>query len=44
VFRGVYQEEIEGFEEGEIKKEYHAAFEKLKKQYYSLPGSSLKTR
>jgi len=38
VFRGVYQKEIEGFEEGEIKKEYRTAFEKLKKQYYSLRG------
>jgi hypothetical protein len=38
VFRGVYQKEIEGFEEGEIKKEYRTAFEKLKKQYYSLLG------
>ncbi|UCH92240.1 MAG: hypothetical protein JSV88_18345 [Candidatus Aminicenantes bacterium] len=38
VFRGVYQEEIEGFEAGEIKKEYRAAFEKLKKQYTSLLG------
>jgi hypothetical protein len=38
VFRGVYQKEIEGFEEGEIKKEYRAAFEKLKEEYYSLLG------
>jgi hypothetical protein len=38
VFRGVYQKEIEGFEEGEIKKEYRTAFEELKKQYYSLLG------
>jgi hypothetical protein len=38
VFRGVYQEEIEGFEEGEITKEYRTAFEKLRKQYYSLLG------
>ncbi len=38
VFRGVYQKEIEGFEEGEVKKEYRALFEKLKKQYNSLLG------
>ena len=38
VFRGVYQEEIEGFEEGEIKEEYRTAFENLKKQYHSLLG------
>jgi hypothetical protein len=38
VFRGVYQKEIEHFDVSEIKKEYHAAFEKLKKQYYRLLG------
>ncbi|MCP5102729.1 MAG: hypothetical protein GY950_05100 [bacterium] len=38
VFRGVYQEEIERFEPGQIKKEYRAAFEKLKKQYHQLQG------
>ncbi|UCH97787.1 MAG: hypothetical protein JSV88_13300 [Candidatus Aminicenantes bacterium] len=38
VFRGVYQKEIELFKVGEIKKEYHEAFQKLKKQYQRLQG------
>ncbi|MCP4154164.1 MAG: hypothetical protein GY757_40940, partial [bacterium] len=38
VFRGVYQEEIEHFEPGQIKKEYQAAFENLKKKYNQLQG------
>jgi hypothetical protein len=38
VFRGVYQEEIELFEPGQIKKEYAEAFDKLKKEYHSLQG------
>ena len=38
VFRGVYQEEIDRFDVSKIVKEYGEAFEKLKKQYYSLLG------
>ncbi len=38
VFRGVYQEEIESFEVGGIKKEYFEALEKLRKQYNLLLG------
>ncbi|MCP4221431.1 MAG: hypothetical protein GY765_42790, partial [bacterium] len=38
VFRGVYQDEIEHFDVGEIRKEYEDAFTKLKKQYYRLQG------
>ncbi|MCP4152793.1 MAG: hypothetical protein GY757_33985 [bacterium] len=39
VFRGVYQEEIESFEPGQIKKEYREAFEELKKKYLRLQGA-----
>ena len=38
VFRGVYQKEIEHFEVGEIKKEYHRSFEALKREYRKLQG------
>ncbi|MCP4151907.1 MAG: hypothetical protein GY757_29465 [bacterium] len=38
VFRGVYQDEIEQFDVGEIRKEYSDAFGKLKKQYLRLQG------
>lgn len=38
VFRGVYQKEIEGFEPGEIAREYLGASEKLKRQYHRLQG------
>ncbi|MCP4219674.1 MAG: hypothetical protein GY765_33890 [bacterium] len=38
VFRGVYQDEIEHFDGSEIRKEYEAAFNTLKKQYYRLQG------
>lgn len=38
VFRGVYQEEIESFEPGQIKIEYKEASEKIKKQYRQLQG------
>ncbi len=38
VFRGVYQEEIDGFDVSIIAKEYRAQFEKLKKQYHRLLG------
>ncbi len=38
VFRGAYQEEIDRFDISKIGKEYGEAFEKLKKQYYSLLG------
>ncbi|MCP4153902.1 MAG: hypothetical protein GY757_39615 [bacterium] len=38
VFRGVYQDEIEHFDVGEIKKEYGTAFKELKKQYLRLQG------
>lgn len=38
VFRGVYQDEIEHFEVGEIKKEYDRSLETLRKQYFRLQG------
>ena len=38
VFRGVYQDEIEDFEVGEIGREYRQAFAELKKQYQRLQG------
>jgi hypothetical protein len=38
VFRGVYQDEIEYFEVGQIKKEYEQSFETLKRQYRGLQG------
>ncbi|MDQ1353533.1 MAG: hypothetical protein QG657_3839 [Acidobacteriota bacterium] len=38
VFRGVYQEEIDGFDVSIIAKEYRARFEELKKQYHRLLG------
>jgi hypothetical protein len=38
VFRGVYEKEIHHFDVRVIKKEYHAEFSKLKKQYGSLLG------
>ena len=38
VFRGVFQDEIEHFEVGEIKKEYDLSLENLKKAYYRLQG------
>ncbi len=38
VFRGVYQDEIEHFDVGEIKKEYLKAFEVLNKKYLRLLG------
>ncbi|MCP4154557.1 MAG: helix-turn-helix transcriptional regulator [bacterium] len=38
VFRGVYQKEIDGFEPGEIAREYRGALEKLKKQFQRLQG------
>ncbi|MCP4152331.1 MAG: hypothetical protein GY757_31630, partial [bacterium] len=38
VFRGVYQDEIEHFDVGEIKKEYLKAFEILNKKYLRLLG------
>jgi hypothetical protein len=38
VFRGVYQDEIEHFDVGDIKKEYARSFEKLKDNYRSLQG------
>lgn len=38
VFRGVYQDEIEHFDVGQIKKEYGQSFEKLKRQYRKLQG------
>jgi hypothetical protein len=38
VFRGVYQDEIEHFDVGDIKKEYARSFEKLKRQYRRLQG------
>jgi hypothetical protein len=38
VFRGVYQDEIEHFDVGQIKKEYSQSFEKLKRQYQRLQG------
>ncbi len=38
VFRGVYQEEIDGFDVNLIAKEYLAQFENLKKQYHRLLG------
>lgn len=38
VFRGVYQKEIEHFEVGEIKKEYHRSLETLRKEYLRLQG------
>ena len=38
VFRGVYQDEIEHLDPGDIKKEYTRSFEKLMRQYRSLQG------
>ncbi|MGD2088064.1 MAG: hypothetical protein PVH61_17930 [Candidatus Aminicenantes bacterium] len=38
VFRGVYQDEIENFDVGQIKKEYTQSFENLKRQYRKLQG------
>jgi len=38
VFRGVYQEEIENFDVGEIKNEYRQKFKSLEKQYRKLLG------
>jgi hypothetical protein len=38
VFRGVYQEEIDGFDMSIIGKEYRTQFEELKKQYHRLLG------
>ncbi|MCI0471892.1 MAG: hypothetical protein L0Y73_09550, partial [Candidatus Aminicenantes bacterium] len=38
VFRGVYEEEIREFDIGDIAKEYHEGFEKLKEQYNRLLG------
>lgn len=38
VFRGVYEKEIREFDPDEIKKEFGAEFQKLKKQYDSLLG------
>ncbi len=38
VFRGVYQDEIEHFNVGDIKKEYARSLEKLKRQYRILKG------
>ncbi|MDQ1351298.1 MAG: hypothetical protein QG657_1600, partial [Acidobacteriota bacterium] len=38
VFRGVYEKEIREFDVKVIRKEYLEAFEKLKKDYYSLLG------
>ncbi|MCP4153125.1 MAG: hypothetical protein GY757_35665, partial [bacterium] len=38
VFRGVYQDEIEHFDPGQIKKEYRNSFEELNKKYLSLQG------
>jgi hypothetical protein len=38
VFRGVYQDEIEHFEVGEIKKEYDRSLEKLREAYFRLQG------
>jgi hypothetical protein len=38
VFRGVYQDEIEHFDTGDIKKEYLETLEKMKKQYVHLLG------
>jgi len=36
VFRGVYQEEIDGFDVSIIAKEYRAQFEELKRQYWKI--------
>ncbi|MBF0201046.1 MAG: hypothetical protein HQK66_06995 [Desulfamplus sp.] len=38
VFRGVYQEEIEGFDEKEIRNEYKALFDEYKQKYHQLLG------
>ncbi len=38
VFRGVYEEEIEGFEPGQINTEYRQALETLHKEYRKLQG------
>ncbi|MCP5107495.1 MAG: hypothetical protein GY950_29175, partial [bacterium] len=38
VFRGVYQKEIDGFDPGEIAREYRGASEKLKRKYHQLQG------
>ncbi|MCP5108777.1 MAG: hypothetical protein GY950_35660, partial [bacterium] len=38
VFRGVYQDEIEHFEVGEIKKEYDRSLETLRQEYLRLQG------
>jgi hypothetical protein len=38
VFRGVYQEEIDGFDVSIIAKEYRVQFEELKRQYHRLLG------
>jgi hypothetical protein len=38
VFRGVYQEEIDGFDPKEIREEYRGASDALKKQYHQLQG------
>ncbi|MCP4152743.1 MAG: hypothetical protein GY757_33730 [bacterium] len=38
VFRGVYQDEIEHFDAGEIESEYRNSFEELKKKYRRLLG------
>lgn len=38
VFRGVYQKEVEHFEQEQITKEYREAFKKLKEQYHHLQG------
>ncbi|MCP4149125.1 MAG: hypothetical protein GY757_15370 [bacterium] len=40
VFRGVYHDEIEQFNVGDIKKEYGMELTKLKKQYTGLPRNS----
>ena len=38
VFPGIYQDEIEHFDVGDIKEEYALSFEKLNQQYRSLQG------
>jgi len=38
VFRGVYQKEIEHFENGQVKTEYQNAFAELRKEYHRLQG------
>ncbi len=38
VFRGVYQEEIDAFDEKEIRNEYKALFEEYRHKYYQMLG------